>query len=417
MATEILMPKLGMTMEEGTVVEWLKKEGEWVEKDEPIVIISSDKAEIEVESPDSGLLTIVVHEGNVVSVSEVIGLVRAEGEVVESKKETKTQDAKEGEVVDNNKEFENQHFTKSEKRIRISPSARKLAKKEGIDITKIQGTGPGNRITREDILRAIADRKERESTVESDFEFQNNAREHVREITVTGIRKIIAERMYQSLQQSAQLTLHTEVDATELVQLRRQINKHIFQHLDVDITYNDLIARATILTLKNHPNLNAKWENQKIVQYGPVHLGIALHTERGLLVPVVRNAQGKSLIQLSREIKTLVTKGKEGKLSVDELKGSTFTITNLGSYGIDEFTPILNPPEVGILGIGRLIERPAVYNGEITIRTMMKLSLTFDHRVLDGAPAAEFLRELTSYIENPYRLIFFDNGDECFAVK
>ncbi|PTX53956.1 pyruvate dehydrogenase E2 component (dihydrolipoamide acetyltransferase) [Melghirimyces profundicolus] len=399
MATDIVMPKLGMSMEEGTVVEWLKNEGERVEQGEPVVTISSEKTEIEVEAPDSGILTIVVPQDGVVPVSEVIGRVSAEGAVVQPRN---------GETINE----KNQHSEKSTtQKTPISPAARKLAKKEKIDLSGIQGTGPGNRITKEDVLKAIANKKEAAATLET-YHRQNvkTASEEIREVPVSGIRKVIADRMFQSLQQSAQLTLHTEVDVTELVRVRQQMKEDIAQRFGVNLTYNDFIARATVLALQNHPQLNAKWDENQIIQYGHIHLGIAFSTNRGLMVPVVRNAQEKSLIQLSQGIKSLTSAGKDGSLSMDESKGSTFTITNLGSYGVDEFTPILNPPEVGILGVGRINEKPAIYDGEITIRALMKLSLTFDHRVLDGAPAAEFLQELSSYIENPYRLISFEDN-------
>ncbi|MDA8353351.1 MAG: dihydrolipoamide acetyltransferase family protein [Firmicutes bacterium] len=390
MATDILMPKLGMSMEEGTVVEWLKNEGDKVEKGEPVVTISSEKTEIEVEAPDSGVLTPIVPQDGVVPVSEVIGRVSAEDEKVPPK-ERKSDDS--------------QKVMK--KRIPASPAARKLAKKEGIDLSVIQGTGPGNRITKEDVLRALAHSKEAAATTEVSPLPMEKSEQEVEKIPVSGIRKVIADRMVQSLQQSAQLTLHTEVDATELVRLRQQIKEEVSHRFDVNLTYNDFIARAAVLTLQTHPHLNAQWDEKQILQHKYVHLGIAVSTDRGLVVPVVRNAQDQSFIQLAQNIQSLASAGREGRLSMDDLQGSTFTVTNLGSFGIDEFTPILNPPEVGILGVGRIIEKPAVHDGEITIRSMMKLSLTFDHRVLDGVPAAAFLQELTTHIEHPYRLISF----------
>ncbi len=390
MATDILMPKLGMSMEEGTVVEWLKNEGDKVEKGEPVVTISSEKTEIEVEAPDSGVLTPIIPQDGVVPVSEVIGRVSAEDEKVPPK-ERKSDDS--------------QKVMK--KRIPASPAARKLAKKEGIDLSVIQGTGPGNRITKEDVLRALAHSKEAAATTEVSPLPMEKSEQEVEKIPVSGIRKVIADRMVQSLQQSAQLTLHTEVDATELVRLRQQIKEEVSHRFDVNLTYNDFIARAAVLTLQTHPHLNAQWDEKQILQHKYVHLGIAVSTDRGLVVPVVRNAQDQSFIQLAQNIQSLASAGREGRLSMDDLQGSTFTVTNLGSFGIDEFTPILNPPEVGILGVGRIIEKPAVHDGEITIRSMMKLSLTFDHRVLDGVPAAAFLQELTTHIEHPYRLISF----------
>lgn len=390
METPVLMPKLGMTMEEGTVVQWLKNDGENVVEGEPIVTISSEKTEYEVEAPDSGILEIIIKEDNTVSVSELLGRIKTE----------------------NNNEQAQGKLPKqvmSPKRIFASPSARKLAKQKGLELATIQGTGPNNRITKKDVLQAISkDEKfhHQPDQNQSDGKMEEESiNKGVNEIPISKVRKIIADKMHRSLQESAQLTLHVEVDATELYKLYDQIKGEVMKHFGVDLSLNDLIAKATILTLKKHPYLNSVWGKNKIIQFEYIHLGIALETEKGLLVPVVRNAQSKNLIQLAKDIKSLVLKSKNEHLDFDDISGSTFTITNLGMFGVDEFTPIINPPEVGILGVGRLKEKPSVYKGQIEIRKIMNLSLTFDHRVIDGAPAAKFLQDLCSMIENPYQLL------------
>ena len=252
-----------------------------------------------------------------------------------------------------------------------TPAARKLAKERGIDLATVKGTGPGGRITREDVEAAAA------APVSPGT-------------ALHGMRKSIAERMFKSLQSTAQLTITTEVDVTPLVARREQL-KHQF-----NLTYTDMLIEAVAGALVAHPRLRVTVEGDVIQQHDDVNVGIAVAFEEGLIVPVVRHADKKSLQQIAEESRLLVEKARAGKLDVDDVSNGIFTITNLGTYGIDAFTPIINQPQITILGVGRIVQKPAVHEGQIAIRSMMVLSLTFDHRIVDGAPAAAFLQDVAA---------------------
>jgi pyruvate dehydrogenase E2 component (dihydrolipoamide acetyltransferase) len=213
------------------------------------------------------------------------------------------------------------------------------------------------------------------------------------------MRQTIAERMTQSLHTMAQLTIHTEVDATDLVRLREQLKE------EFDLTYTDLLIKAVAKALKAHPILNAALVGDEIHLLQEIHIGMAVALEDGLLVPVVRDADKKTLQEIAQETRRLAQGAREGTLTVDEVTGSTFTVTNLGAYGVDGFTPIINPPEVAILGVGRIVDKPAIHDGQIVRRSIMMLSLTIDHRIVDGAPGAQFLRTVKQLLESPYRLL------------
>lgn len=214
----------------------------------------------------------------------------------------------------------------------------------------------------------------------------------------SGVRQVIAENMLLSLQTTAQVTITTEVDVTEMVALRERLKK------DFDLTYTDLILKGVALALRKHPRLNATLQADSIRLLDEINLGVGVALEEGLIVPVIRGADRLSLQQIGAAVRDLAARARSDTLSVDEISGGTFTITNLGAYGIDAFTPVINPPEAAILGVGRILEKPAVYRGEITRRSMMVLSLTFDHRVIDGAPAAAFLQTLADMLAHPYLL-------------
>jgi pyruvate dehydrogenase E2 component (dihydrolipoamide acetyltransferase) len=262
--------------------------------------------------------------------------------------------------------------------------AHKLAKEHGINLAEVKGTGPRGRITEKDVLAFIEARKP--PTLR-------------RAIPFIGVRQMIAERMTESLRTMAQVTITTEVDVTELVRLREQLKA------DFDLTYTDLVVKAAARALKEHPLLNATLVGDEVHLLEEVHIGVAVALEEGLIVPVVRDADKKTLQEIAQETRRLAEGAREGTLTVDEVTGSTFTVTNLGMYGVDVFTPIINPPEAGILGVGRIVERPAIHEGQIVKRLLMKLSLTFDHRIVDGAPAADFLQTLREMLEQP-ALIF-----------
>ena len=274
---------------------------------------------------------------------------------------------------------------------KITPLAAEIAKQEGLDISKITGTGENGKITRGDVQRALAAPAVAQEEVSSD----------VKVIPFEGMRKIIADNMHASLQNAAQLTAFTEVDVTEMVQFRDLMREEYKRDDSVKISYNDIIVMATARALMRHRIMNSTLVGEEIMLHDTVHLGIAVALSEGLIVPKLRNAEKKSLLQIAKEVRELAQRAREGALAIEDVTDGTFTISNVSMLGMDGFTPVLNPPETGILGVGRVIEKPAVFEGEITIRHMMTLSLTFDHRVADGAPAMAFLKDLARYLAQP----------------
>jgi len=377
MAVKVIMPKLGMAMTEGTVVKWLKPDGARVEKGERIAVVMSKKITYEVEAPASGILRHAAAEKEVKAVGEVIGYIAEPGEVIPELEKVPAAPPV-AEVP-----------APPAKEILATPAAKRLAKEHGIDLSQITGTGPGGRITEKDVMAFIEARKAPPPP----------PRPPAKVIPFIGMRQAIAERMTQSLQTMAQVTITTEIDATELVRMREQLKG------EFELTYTDMVVKAAAMALKKHPLLNSTLIGEEIHLLDEIHIGVAVALEGGLIVPVVRNADKKSLKEIAAETRRLAEGARAGTLTVDEVTGSTFTVTNLGMYGVDTFTPIINPPEVAILGVGRIVEKPACYQGQIVPRAMMCLSLTFDHRIVDGAPAAEFLRTVKELLENPYRLL------------
>ncbi|TLS36233.1 dihydrolipoamide acetyltransferase family protein [Pseudalkalibacillus caeni] len=417
MSVQIIMPKLGMSMEEGTVVEWLKKKGDPVKKGETVAVISSEKIEKDIEAPGEGfLIEISAEQDDVVAVGKPIGYIGQQDEKV-SKEDTQKAEPQGQEEVAAAVEApvkEEEPKTKQFKvnKPRLSPAARKLAKAEGVEVESLVGTGPNGRVTRADVERAIQEQKASNTSQPAKQqaaappppekkperkEQKGNSRK------VSGMRKVIAERMYNSLQQTAQLTITMKADVTELMAIQKKAKADL-EGEGVKLTITDFIARATVLALQKHPQMNSTYENEEITTYENVHLGIAVALENGLVVPVITNADTLSTGQISQQIRTISQKAREGKLAQEDMKGSTFTITSLGAFGVDFFTPVLNPPEAGILGIGRAEATPVFVGENVEKRYILPLSLTFDHRVLDGAPASEFLGEVKSYLEKPYRL-------------
>ncbi|KPV57560.1 branched-chain alpha-keto acid dehydrogenase subunit E2 [Paenibacillus sp. A3] len=434
MAVEVVMPKLGMAMKEGSVSLWHKKEGDSVTKGEIIANIGSEKIETDLEAPADGvLLKIAVPEGEGVPPGTVIGYIGQPGEQVGTAA-AGAADAQPGEsaAVPGDAVPDAAPAGRSEpaeapahgRDIKISPVARKMAEAAGLDIAKLTGTGPQGRITKEDVEHAIANASSAPSAGVQDSSANPVAVgaasvpsanlasaalpgfvEHTEQIPVAGIRKVIAARMHDSLQHSAQLTLTLRADVTDLLALQRQMSETAQRQHEVKLTVTDFIARAVVLSLKRHKQMNSAYIDDRIHVFDHVHLGIAVALDKGLVVPVIRHADQYSVLDLSRQIKALAQQSRSGQLGSDALQGSTFTITNLGAYGIDYFTPILNTPEAGILGVGGVAEMPVYKGADLQRRSLLPLSLTFDHRVLDGAPAAEFLRAVKDALEDPYRLV------------
>jgi pyruvate dehydrogenase E2 component (dihydrolipoamide acetyltransferase) len=433
MAVKVAMPKLGLIMVDGIVVKWLKADGEAVKKGEPVAVIMSKKVTYEIEAPADGSFHPVVKLKETVPTSEAIAYITAPGEAVPEKSEAVAQA---GGAV--SAPTAAAPAASTGQFVFASPAARRVAKELGVDLSQVKGTGPEGRISEEDV-RAFTPAKAAppvevpatsmarklgeqygvdlakvtgtgpggrvtETDVEAFVEAQKKAPVasampgRGRVIPFAGTRLMIAEHMMDSLRSTAQVTTNTEVDVTEMVKLRNQLKTKF------DLTYTDIIIKAVTIALKEHPMLNSTQVGDEIHILEDIHIGVAVALEDGLIVPVVRNADKLTLSEVAKQTRALAEGARAGTLAIDQVTGSTFTITNVGIFGMDSFTPVINTPEVAILGVGRIIEKPAVFEGEIVKRFMMGLSLTFDHRIVDGAPASLFLKAVSGLLEKPYLL-------------
>ena len=454
MITEIILPKLGQTMEEGTIVEWLKQEDDAVHRDDLLFTVETDKAVMEVEATANGFLrTILVPAGQTIPVLAMVALLTttADEEIpgyrvaeAQTREGVSLRLAQEpGTLLP---EMLEPGLARVD-RLFVSPRARKTAQEKGITLSLVTGTGPGGRIVEHDVLSFVAaqtpalpaakaakttplaakaaqalgvDLAAVPATGVSGRIMKADVEAAVRvapttsaelptaeSIPVAGLRRIIAERMAISHQTTARVTLVTEVDATAFAAGREQLKAAVESEWGFAPGYNDLLGVIVARALREFPYMNARLsaDSQTIERLPYVNLGMAVDTERGLLVPVIRNADQKGLRAFGVELRTLVERARLGKALPDDLSGGTFTITNLGMYDIDAFTPIINLPEAAILGAGRIQARPVVYGGQIVARQMWALSLSFDHRLVDGAPAARFLQRIKRLVENPYLLL------------
>ncbi|MEW5959473.1 MAG: 2-oxo acid dehydrogenase subunit E2 [Chloroflexota bacterium] len=439
MATKIVMPKLGMAMKEGQVVKWLKQHGDPVNPEDAIVVVMSKKITYEVQAATAGILHAVTAAKQIRPVGAIIGWILQPGEAVPEVSEEIEEPAPVETAAPATAAPAVAPPPAEAGFVLASPAARRLAKEKGVNLAEVAGSGPNGRVTETDIERYLAEQAAKKAAeppatssakwlarergvdlaqvrgsgpggriTEQDVEQFLSAKAAPPALPTTvsagaipfsGMRQTIAEHMVNSLQQTAQVTVTTEVDVTELVKLRTQLKT------EFTLTYTDLIIKAVAKALKQHPRLNATLSGDEIQLLAEIHIGMAVALEEGLLVAVIRDADQKSLPEIAQETQRLATGARDGSLSMDEITGSTFTVTNLGAYGVDFFTPIINLPEVAILGVGRIIEKPAIYEGEITRRSLMALSLTIDHRLVDGAPGADFLRTLSNILSNPYRIL------------
>jgi pyruvate dehydrogenase E2 component (dihydrolipoamide acetyltransferase) len=395
MAIEVRLTQFGMGMQDGVVRKWFKAEGEVVQEGEPLVEVEAAKMTVELPSPTSGvLLRILVPVGTVAKVRDVVAVLGEQGEVHAAERVGDTRAPSVSPSSDVRAKP-----TVSE--VQLTPRARRMLRESGLDIASVKGTGPRGRITDDDVTRAVAERDVATrggAAAGASPPMPPGAREPA-EISLTGMRGAIARRMHESLRTMAQLTLTSETDVTDLVRLRESLKQ---QH---DITYTDLVVRAVALALQKHPRMNATIEGEVLRVHPDVNVGVAVAIADGLVVPVIRSAHALSLRAVSDASRELQARARAGKLTPTDLTGATFTVTNLGAFGIDAFTPIVNPPEVGILGVGRIVERLGRRGDDLSWRKTMMLSLTFDHRATDGVPAAEFLGDVRRLLEAPDSLV------------
>ena len=439
MASKVIMPKLGATMEEGTIVSWLVNIGDIVEEGDPIAEIQTDKIVMEIEAEATGvLLKILYNAGSVVKVQEVIAYLGEEGENVEEIVEKSIFNASFESVEEKQSEMKEAQ-TMDDEKIRRTPAARKLAAKNQIDLRVITGSGPLGRIQKMDVEDYITKHKKRITPLAK--KIAEDKRIDYREITGTGLhgkivkadlltsisgnekqeqptnepiakrvpfkgmRKVIADRMAESISTSPHVTLLSEIDMTNCVALRHDLLPAIEKEIGLRVSFNDILMKATAFALKQNPGINISLEEQEIVYHAHIHIGMAVAVPDGLVVPVLKDVDKKGLAAITEEAKSIAKQARDGKLSPDKMTGSTFTISNLGMYAVDGFTPIINQPNAAILGVGRIQKKPVIINDEVAVRSMMSVSLSFDHRIIDGAPAAAFLTDLKDVLENPFKLL------------
>jgi pyruvate dehydrogenase E2 component (dihydrolipoamide acetyltransferase) len=407
------MPKLGSTMQEATIVKWLKNEGDKILKGESLLEITTDKIVTEIIAPASGvLLKIVADEGDVIPIKGIIGVIGDADEkldisVINEKKIKLDSEIffKKPFLIENNKEKSRIRKGKEISKIKASPAAKKIAQEEGINLVDVPATGPMGRCTRQDVISLIEKHKKVQISKEEKFEERKRSinTKIKKVIKLSGIKLVMAQKMVKSISEKPHVTLFREVNVKSLLEFREKISKK--RNGKNFISINVLMLKICAASLKKYPIFNAHVKNGEILEFVDVNLGVAVASKEGLLVPVIKKITTKTLKQLNNEFKNLVTKAKENNLEEEDLRDGTFTLTNLGSYKIEAFTPIINPPEVAILGIGKITDKPIVENNKIKIVPIMVLSLSFDHQVIDGATAAEFLDDICQFIIKPETLL------------
>jgi pyruvate dehydrogenase E2 component (dihydrolipoamide acetyltransferase) len=389
------MPKFGLTMVEGTIQQWFKNEGDAINEGDALFEVETEKVLYEVESTAGGTVAKLLYGLEaVVPVGLPVAVIAEAGEDVTEvaarysdgapAPQAATSPAGSPTPGTGSAAAAPAAAATNGKRAPVTPAARKLAAEHNIDTARLTGTGPGGRITREDVQQAI------DAGAQTPAEAQS--------IPLRGMRKVIAERMHKSLQDTAQLTITTEVDVTQLIERREEVRR------EFNTTYNDFIIQACAHALLRHPRMNASLEGDAIQLHSAIHVGFAVALDEGLIVPVVHDADKKPLKTIAQEARSLAEKARAGELKLEEVSGGTFTVSNLGMAGVDAFTPIINSPQTGILGVGRIVDKPVVYQGEIAKRSMLVLSLTFDHRVIDGAPAGAFLGSVADLLSHGNRI-------------
>ena len=405
MAEVINMPRLSDTMEEGTLAKWFKKVGDTVKEGEILAEIETDKATMEFESfYDGVLLHIGIDEGSTAPVDSIIAIIGFKGEDISkiinndtpAVKEEPTPVVKEEPTPVVKEEVKaDSTISISNGRILISPLAKKLANEKGIDVSAIKGSGDNGRIIKRDI----------DSFKPSNYSQFTQPRPHLKESSYetqnSTMRKAIAKRLADSKFSAPHYYLNIELEMDNIISFRKQF----IQTQNIKISFNDIIAKAVSLSLAKHPKVNSRWYDDKIIYNEHVHLGVAVAVDDGLIVPVVKFSNSKDLPQINSEIKDFAERAKNKKLTPSEIEGSTFTISNLGMFGIESFTSIINQPNSAILSIGAIVQKPIVKNNEVVVGNTMKLTLACDHRTVDGATGSLFLKTLKEYIENPVSIL------------
>lgn len=420
MKHEIKVPEVGEAISEVVIAEWLKQDGEYVERDEPICEIESEKASFEVPADEAGVLETKAEAGDTIAVGAVLAVVDTEAEAPETPEAGVAEEEAEKEPVPEEAEAPEEAAAGE---VKISPVASNILKEAGIQAKEVQGTGVGGKITKADARRAAREQESAEPVrKEQPPEEKKAPREEqpaekkaplpgftgdrsVKKEPMSTLRKTIALRLVSAKNDTAMLTTFNDVDMTGVITTRNKYKELFEKKHDVRLGFMSFFTRACCIAMEDFPIVNARLEDDRIVYHQYVDMGIAVSTDRGLVVPIIRNADKRSFADLERQINELATKARENKLTIDEMRGGTFSITNGGVFGSLLSTPILNAPQSAILGMHRIEERPVAVDGEVEVRPMMYLALSYDHRIIDGKDSVQFLVRLKELIEDPERML------------
>lgn len=384
----VIIPRLEPAMRTGIIVEWLRKKGDSVKKGDPILVVEGEKTTFEVESPTDGvILRTFVEAGDTVDVPATVALVGSPDESVPADMEAvpPTLKAEAGPPV-----------TEVPKRLKASPLAKRIADEHGIELSSVKGTGPDGRITKEDVMQVLERQRKAAGPPAQELISGFRPPQVAETIPLTGIRKSVSERLSYGFRTTVPVTMTMEADM-EAVLIQRDSLK---SETGREISLTAFLVRAAAEALERHAIFNSSLDAEEIKIFREINIAVAVSTPEGLVAPVIREANRKSVEEISKEIDHLAEKALKRQLTLEEVTGGTFTLTNLGSYGIDVFAPVINPPQCAILGVGRVVKKPTVVGNEVTVRAMATLSLVFDHRISDGAPAADFLREIKRNLEH-----------------
>ena len=405
---EVKVPSPGESISEVDIASWTVSDGDYVEIDQVIAEIDSDKATLELTATASGTISLKAEEGDTVEVGQLVAEIDTSAEAPEGKKEEEDkkdekkepEQQKEKTETSESKQKEETKKESSHASGHPSPSAKKVMAENNISADKVKGTGKGGRITKQDVVNAMAAGIPSEST-----QGWGGSREQSRE-KMSSLRRKVAERLVSVKNDTAMLTTFNEIDMSEVMALRSRMKERFREHHDVNLGFMSFFTKAVTEALNLFPKVNAMIDGNEIVYHDYADIGIAVSSPKGLMVPVVRNAEQMSLAEIEADIKRLAVKARDGKISIDEMTGGTFTITNGGVFGSMMSTPIINPPQSAILGMHNIVERPIAVNGEVKIRPIMYVALSYDHRIIDGKESVSFLVKVKEMIENPTKIIF-----------
>ena len=410
MAIEIQVPKLGLTMEEATLVSWSFSAGDSVKEKEIVLVLETDKVTYEMPAPGNGVLVPLVAPGSTIKVAQVIGYLAADAAEAEGLGGAAPAAAAAPASEAAEKAAEKAPAKAAAPapagpggRLKSSPLARAMAQEHGLDLAAIAGTGPGGRIVRADILAALEAGPQAAPAPAAPAVMEGGLLTLAQELPISGVRKVVFKNMHASLQQQAQLTLHTEASAREMIALRKKLGELAGE--GVKVSYNAILVKAMAQAIRLHPQINASTDGEVIRVWKEIHVGVAMDLGEGLIVPKVRDAGNKSIVQISQELAELIDKARGKSLMPDDLAAGTITLTSLGAWDIDHFTPIVNNPESAILGVGRIAEKAVVREGQVCAEPMIALSLSIDHRIVDGAPGAAYLKTVKDMLEQPLLML------------